>query len=113
MAKKEKEFLKQKEVLQQSQLGNNIMFKKVKNLYNEAGIRAYTGMKMAQAYAVEFEHSARNHVKTDNKAQGILEYGLIIALVSIAVIGAVLMLKNTIVEKLNGAANQISNANGN
>lgn len=88
------------------------MFKKIKNLYDEAGIRTYLGVKSAKDYAVDFEKNARAHIKGDNKAQGILEYGLIIALVSIAVIGAVLTLKNTITEKLGKAANDISQASG-
>jgi len=82
----------------------------LKHLYNEAGIRTYLVAKRAKDSAVSFEKNARNHIKGDNKAQGILEYGLIIALVSIAVITAVTTLKNTIVERLNGAASTISTA---
>lgn len=86
------------------------MFKKIKGFYDEAGIRAYAGMKAAKCYAVNFERGAREHIKGDNKAQGILEYGLIIALVSVGVIVAVMTLRNTIMERLSKASNDIATA---
>ena len=50
---------------------------------------------------------ANTDMRKGNKAQGILEYGLIIALVSLAVLGAVQFLKNSVSNQLSNAASQI------
>lgn len=52
---------------------------------------------------------ANMDIRKGNKAQGILEYGLIIALVSLAVLGAVQLLKNSVGTQLNKAATDIQN----
>lgn len=89
------------------------MFNTIKDHYNEMCIGAYGYMSAIKQRGINFERNAREHIKSGNKAQGILEYGLIIALVSVAVIFAVTKLKDQIVGKLEEASTTIQNAKGN
>ena len=73
------------------------------NLYSKGQVYALK----ARDYAINFEKQARGHVLGDKKAQGILEYGIIIAVVSLGVLSAVTGVKNAIVSKLSEATKQI------
>lgn len=48
------------------------------------------------------------HVRGEEKAQGIMEYGLILALVGLALLGGITGLKNSIQKQLQGATNSIN-----
>ena len=48
------------------------------------------------------------HVRGEEKAQGIMEYGLILALVGLALLGGITGLKNSIQKQLQSATNSIN-----
>ena len=74
------------------------------------------GMKLAscvsssKARVRSFLNSASKNLASDNKAQGILEYGIIIVLVVIGAMGAISYFSNTVNTQLNKAAEKIPQA---
>ena len=55
----------------------------------------------------DLHKKAHAHVLSDNKAQGIIEYGLLLAVVAVALIAIITQLKNKIQSKIQEAINGI------
>ena len=87
------------------------MFEKIQKNYSALGMKVSSYCGAYKSYGWNkfrtAEKKCLSKITTNEQAQGILEYGIIIALVSLAVLTGIGGLKNAIQEKLAEATNKI------
>lgn len=87
------------------------MLGKIQKKYSVLGMKISSFCGAYKAYGWnKFKNTEKvclNKITTNEQAQGILEYGIIIALVSLAVLGGIGGLKNAILNQLSNATQKI------
>ena len=79
---------------------------KIKN----KSIEAFAFYIKAQMKAKSVLHSVSKRITDDERGQGIVEYGIVLAVVALLLIGPLTTLRESITAKLNQAAQAISGA---
>ena len=79
------------------------MFTKIQETWKSAATTTYTSVVAAKTYML-------NKITTDKKAQGIIEYGLILALVALGLVGTMGSMRNAISAKFAEAIAAIKGA---
>ena len=78
-------------------------------MFQSLAIRTASKLACAKTSVKSLANKANEHVASDKKAQGILEYGLLFVVVGLALIAGLRKLKDSLNSKLGEATNSINN----